>query len=97
MNFGWFFGHCFCCYHGSRSCLASVPVLLYQGSIALAAGLLQPFLSPAVLNELTAVGGILIIAIAVNLLELKKLKLPIFAGLLYCAAVVNCFVPTCRI
>lgn len=63
---------------GVGVCLASVPVLLYQGSIALAAGLLQPFLSPAVLNELTAVGGILIIAIAVNLLELKEIKVANF-------------------
>lgn len=63
---------------GPGVCLAAVPVVLYQGSIALAAGSLQPYLTPAVLYEFTGVGGILIIAIALNLLELKEIKVANF-------------------
>ncbi|HZK24503.1 MAG TPA: DUF554 domain-containing protein [Oscillospiraceae bacterium] len=63
---------------GPGVCLAAIPVVLYQGGIALAAGSLQPYLSPAVLLELTGVGGILIIAIAFNLLALKEIKVANF-------------------
>ena len=53
---------------------SSVSVLLYQGGITLAASFVRQFLTPEVVNETTAVGGLLILAIAVNLLELRKLK-----------------------
>ncbi len=48
---------------------SALPVFLYQGSIALlATSLAPPLLSPAVLAEITATGGILILAIGLNLL-----------------------------
>ena len=53
---------------------SSLSVLVYQGAITLAASFVRQFLTPAVINETTAVGGLLILAIAVNLLELRKLK-----------------------
>ena len=63
--------------------LSAVPVMLYQGSIALAAGSLQPYLGPEVVSAISGVGGLLIVAIALNLLELKDIKvanfLPAFA------------------
>jgi uncharacterized membrane protein YqgA involved in biofilm formation len=68
---------------GIGICLSAVPVVLYQGAIALAAGSLRPFLGTAVITELSAVGGVLIFAIGLNLLELKEIKvanfLPAFA------------------
>lgn len=63
---------------GLGICLSAVPVLLYQGSIALAAGSLQPFLGPQVISELSGVGGLLILAIGLNLLELKEIKVANF-------------------
>lgn len=67
---------------------AAVPVFIYQGSITLAASALKPFLISAVVAQMSAVGGLLIVAIGLNLLDIKKLKLgnmlpAIFLPLLY--------------
>ncbi len=53
---------------------ASIPVLVYQGTITVGAGLLQPLFTTHIINQLTAVGGLLIVGIGINLLELKKIK-----------------------
>ncbi|EEG76931.1 DUF554 domain-containing protein [Dethiobacter alkaliphilus] len=58
--------------------LSAVPVMIYQGGIALAAGTLQPFLGPEVVTELSGVGGLLIVAIGLNLLELKEIRVANF-------------------
>ncbi|HWQ70702.1 MAG TPA: DUF554 domain-containing protein [Desulfitobacteriaceae bacterium] len=52
---------------------SALPVLIYQGGISLLAGLLQG-LSPAVINEMSATGGLLIVAIGINILEIKEIK-----------------------
>ena len=67
---------------------ASIPVLLYQGSITLMAGLLKPLLVPAVISQMSAIGGLLIVALGLNMIRDKKLRvgnmLPaIFIPLLY--------------
>lgn len=54
--------------------LSAVPVLLYQGGIALLGGVVAPFLSDAVVREMSAVGGLLIVGIGLNLLLEKNLK-----------------------
>lgn len=53
---------------------SALPVMLYQGSIALLARWVSLFLTEAVIVELSAVGGLLIVAISLNLLQLKTLK-----------------------
>jgi uncharacterized membrane protein YqgA involved in biofilm formation len=63
---------------GAGICLSAVPVVVYQGVIALAAGSLRPYLGPEVITELSAVGGLLILGIGLNLLELKELKVANF-------------------
>lgn len=50
-------------------------VLVYQGSITLLAQWIQPLLSDSVITEMTAVGSLLIIGIAFNLIGLTKIKL----------------------
>jgi uncharacterized membrane protein YqgA involved in biofilm formation len=67
---------------------SSISVFIYQGIITLTSSLIKPFLIPAVINQMSGVGGILIMAIAINLLEIKKIKvgnmLPaIFIPLMY--------------
>ena len=67
---------------------SSVSVFIYQGMITLTSSLMKPFLIPAVINQMSGVGGILIMAIGINLLEIQKIKvgnmLPaIFIPLLY--------------
>lgn len=54
--------------------LSAVPVFLYQGSIALFAGLLQGILSESVVLEMSAVGGLLIFGIGINMLGIKEIK-----------------------
>lgn len=49
-------------------------VLIYQGLITLAAGLLKPLLVPAVVSQMSATGGLLIIGIGLNMIREKKLK-----------------------
>lgn len=51
-----------------------VPVLLYQGAISLLAGLLEPFLAGALLDQICAVGYCLVICIGVNFLGAAKIK-----------------------
>lgn len=68
--------------------LSSIPVFLYQGALTLTAGLLKPFLIPAVVAQMSATGGLLIAAIGINLLGVIKIRvgnmLPaIFIPLLY--------------
>ena len=53
---------------------SALSVLLYQGAITLLASVVSPWLSPAMIAELTAVGGVLIIAIGVNMLGVTKIK-----------------------
>ena len=54
--------------------LSAVPVFLYQGSLTLLAGLLNQFLTPAIILEMSAAGGLLIAAIGFNLLGMTKIK-----------------------
>ena len=54
--------------------LSSVSVLFYQGIITLLAGSLSGFISEAMIREMTAVGGLLIIGISLIILEIKIIK-----------------------
>jgi uncharacterized membrane protein YqgA involved in biofilm formation len=59
---------------GSGVIFSFFPVLIYQGTIAFIAKLAQPFLHESVINEMSAVGGVLIFAIGIILLEIKEIK-----------------------
>lgn len=54
---------------------SSVPVFIYQGTITLLASTVKTILNPYVISQLTATGGLLIIGIAFNILEIKKIKI----------------------
>lgn len=53
---------------------SALSILLIQGSITLLARFLAPFLSEMLVREMTATGGVLILGIALNLLNLKKIR-----------------------
>jgi uncharacterized membrane protein YqgA involved in biofilm formation len=53
---------------------SALPVLVYQGVITLSASLLKPLLVPAVVAQMSAVGGLLIVAIGFNLLDIANLR-----------------------
>lgn len=61
--------------YGIGVLFSALPVFAYQYGLTLFAAQFQDLLSPAVMNELTAVGGILIMGIGINLLEIKYVKL----------------------
>jgi uncharacterized membrane protein YqgA involved in biofilm formation len=50
-----------------------IPLALYQGGITLAAGFTKAILTEPVIVEMNAVGGLLIVAIAIDLLGIKRL------------------------
>ncbi len=53
---------------------SSIPVFIYQGSITLLANFVKDLLTTQVVNEMSAVGGLLIMAIGINILGIKKIK-----------------------
>ena len=54
--------------------LSAIVVFIYQGSITLAAGFLSTFLSDIAINNMTAVGSLLIIGLGLNMLGITKIK-----------------------
>lgn len=64
-------------------------VLVYQGSISLLASQVQSFATPVMMSELTATGGVLLVAIAVSsLLELRKIRTASFLPALLIAPLI---------
>lgn len=53
--------------------LSAFAVLIYQGAITLAAGVMKPYLIPAVVSQMSATGGLLILAIGLNMIREKKI------------------------
>jgi len=53
---------------------SAVAVLIYQGSLVLLATWIAPFLSDAVIGEMTAVGSLVILALGLNILGITKIK-----------------------
>lgn len=54
--------------------LSAVPVLIYQGAIALLGNAIAPLLSDIVVTEMSAVGGLLIMGIGINMLLDTEIK-----------------------
>ncbi len=65
-----------------------IPLFVYQGGLTLLAGSLHAVMSDAVVNEVSAAGGLILIGLGITILEIKQLKvlnmLPalVFAGVL---------------
>lgn len=59
---------------GIGTLFSFVAIFFYQGALTLLSTLLSPFVTDAMLSEITGVGGAMIVMIAINLLGLKKIK-----------------------
>jgi hypothetical protein len=70
--------------------LFSIPIILvYQGGLSLLAAQAQAVTTPEMMNEMTAVGGVLLIGIAVSsLLELKPIRVSNFLPALFIAPLI---------
>lgn len=53
---------------------SAIPLLLYQGGLTLGAFYLNSFISNALIDEITAVGGVLLLGLGFSLLHLKHFK-----------------------
>ena len=56
---------------------AAVFVLVFQGALTLLAGVLAPFLSVAVITEMSAVGGVILVGMGINMLELSPRRIKV--------------------
>ncbi len=54
--------------------LSAAAILVYQGAITLGAGLIAPLLTDPIVLEMSAVGGVIIVGIGINMLELGKIR-----------------------
>ncbi|MBQ6842967.1 MAG: DUF554 domain-containing protein [Firmicutes bacterium] len=59
---------------GVGALFSILPVGIYQGSITLLATLLQPLLTEMVIQQMCAVGYLLIVLIGTNLMDISKIK-----------------------
>ena len=57
---------------------AAITVLVYQGILTLGASLFQAILSDAMITEMTATGGVMILGIGLLLLEIKRVRVANF-------------------
>ncbi|MDP4237878.1 MAG: DUF554 domain-containing protein [Bacteroidota bacterium] len=55
--------------------VSAIPLLIFQGGITLLAMYAGSFFTPAIIQGLTSVGGILLIGLGINILEIKKLRI----------------------
>lgn len=54
--------------------LSAIPLFLYQGTITMLAYIIEPLVIEEAVIEMKAVGGLLIVAIGLNMLDLKKIR-----------------------
>jgi uncharacterized protein len=61
--------------YGIGVAFSALPILLYQGGITMAAAQAQGFFTNEIILQMTAVGGLLIMGIGINLLGIIRLKI----------------------
>jgi uncharacterized membrane protein YqgA involved in biofilm formation len=59
---------------GAGVIFSSVSILLYEGALTLLAGVFAAYVTPDMTREIAIVGGIIVAAIGLDLLEIKKIK-----------------------
>ena len=59
---------------GGGVIFSALPVFAYQGTITLAAALLKPFLTGDMIAQMSGVGGLLIAAIGINMLQMARIR-----------------------
>ncbi len=68
---------------GAGVLFSAFPVLIYQGSITLLAVFVKDLLPLSVVADMTGVGGLLLIGLGLNMLELTKIKVANFLPALF--------------
>jgi hypothetical protein len=73
--------------------LSAISILVYQGGLTLAAGLLPGALNDAMITEMTATGGLVIIGVGIKLLDLKDLPLANLVPAIGVAPIILALIP----
>ncbi len=55
--------------------ISAIPLLIFQGLLTLIAMLASDFFTPEIIHGLTNIGGVLLIGLGINILEIKKLRI----------------------
>lgn len=72
--------------------LSAITVGVYQGSITLMAGFVEPYITEVILQEITASGGVMIMAIGTNMLRITKIRIGnMLPGMLVAAVLASNF------
>ena len=70
---------------------SAISVFVYQGTLTLAASYLENLLTISVINEIKATGGLIILAIGLNILEITKIKIGNLLPAMFFVAVIMIF------
>ena len=73
--------------------LSAISILVYQGGLTLAAGVLPGALNDAMITEMTATGGLVIIGVGIKLLDLKDLPLANLVPAIAVAPIILALIP----
>lgn len=57
---------------------SAIPLFIYQGAITILAGLIAPYLTETTISEMTCVGSVIMMGLALNMLGLSKFKVSNF-------------------
>lgn len=61
--------------YGIGVMFSAIPLFIFQGSLTLSATYLEPVLPAVVIDQVSAAGGIMILGLGINLLEIKDIKI----------------------
>jgi uncharacterized membrane protein YqgA involved in biofilm formation len=61
-------------YYGKSVLFSVIPLFIFQAGLTILASYFGSFVNPIYITEIAAVGGVLIIAIGINMLEIKTIK-----------------------
>ena len=59
---------------GTGVLFSAIPLLIFQSALTLGAHYFESYLYPELITEISAVGGVIIIGIGLNILEITKIK-----------------------
>ena len=60
--------------YGIGAAFAAVPMTVYQGAIALLAGVVKPYMSDDMILEMSSIGSVMILALGLNMLGIARIK-----------------------
>jgi len=75
--------------HGAGVLFAALPMALYQGTITLLAGMIEPYLSDIIIFNLSFVGSLMICCIGINMLWKTKIRVANFLPALPVAVLIS--------